>query len=68
VTRASGHSKVRSPAISFSNRSAIFRSKSDPENYFSIAITIAIEKPIRINQTLIEKFSSNPDFLFSIKP
>jgi len=27
-----------------------------------------IEKSIRINQTLIEIFSSNPDFLFSIGP
>jgi len=66
-------------------RSAISGSKSDPENYFSITITIAIrrnlvvsshppglmtcriEKPIRTNQTLIENFSSNSDFSFSIK-
>jgi len=27
-----------------------------------------IEKSIRINQTLIEIFSSNPDFLFSSGP
>jgi len=49
-------------------RSLIFRSKSIPEIYFLIAITIPIEKPIRINQTLFENFSSNPDFSFSIKP
>jgi hypothetical protein len=30
-----------------------------------IAIMILIENSFRINQTLIEKFSSNPDFQFS---
>jgi hypothetical protein len=65
-------------------RSAISGSKSDREKYFSIAIAIRrnlvvsshlpglmtcrIEKPIRINQTLIEKFSADFDFSFSIKP
>jgi len=33
----------------------------------SIAITIPIEKLIRINQTLIENFQPDRDFLFSIK-
>ena len=36
------------------------------ENFFFVTITI--KKLIRINQTLNENFSSNPDFLFSIKP
>jgi hypothetical protein len=48
-------------------RSAISGSRSDPEKDFSNAIMIAIEKPIRINQTLIKKFSSDFDFSFSIK-
>jgi len=33
-----------------------------------IAITILVEKPIRINQTLILFFQSDFDFLFSIEP
>ena len=38
--------------FSFQIRSAIFICKSDPVFQNVIAITIAIEKPIRINQTL----------------
>jgi len=37
------------------------RSKSDPENYFAIEITIAIENLIRINQALIFIFQSRFD-------
>jgi len=38
-----------------------------PEERF-IAFVIAIEKSIRIDQTLIFIFQSSFDFLFSIKP
>jgi len=35
------------------NQTVIFYFQSNPDFKFSIAIMIAIEKPIRINQTLI---------------
>jgi len=37
----------------------------DPARKFHIAIPIAFENLIRINQTLIEKLMSDLDFIFS---
>jgi hypothetical protein len=39
-----------------------------PEQIFSGAITTLHENLIRINQTLIENFQADPDFLFSTGP
>jgi len=46
----------------------IFVFQSNYGFLFSIAILIAIEKSIFINQTLILFFQPDFDFLFSIKP
>jgi hypothetical protein len=54
--------------FSFRNRSAIFRSKSIPGFHLLIAITIAIEKLIRIDGDLIFVRKSISDLSGKIDP